>query len=439
VLARDGRLGGELVRDVVASTFAASGCVVFDLGVATTPTAGVMVDHHSADGAVIITASHNPQQWNGIKALTARGCAPPADEALRINALFEQHAGAFAPVDRLGYIAHDDTGAHVHVARVLDAIAPIATPDAIRARGFTVVADSVNASGVRTTKLLMDALGCTLIHLNDDTTPATGGRFPHAPEPTADNLEGLAWAVRDAKRADVGFAQDPDADRLAIIDETGAYIGEEYTLALGARAVLEAMPDNANRGPLAANLSTSRMLDDVAQRFGVEVVRTPVGEAHLAEAMQREGSPVGGEGNGGVIWPPITLVRDSVSAMALTLALMTRTKKTVSALVGDLPRYAIVKRKTPIRPGLAQRAAAAVRADLGELDGARVNDADGVRVDLDAAALERLIDAQAGGPAWVHVRASNTEPIFRLIAEAPTEAAANALLDRVAGIIDAAR
>ncbi|XHC26322.1 MAG: phosphoglucosamine mutase [Phycisphaerales bacterium] len=350
-----------------------------------------------------------------------RGLRPPASDAEAIIARFRSGETVYADHAGLGTIEADDTAAHVHVARVLDAVSDVAPIDAIRAQRFRVVIDSVNASGTRSAKLLMDALGCELIHLHDQAT----GIFPHTPEPTKENLKDLcAEVIRND--AVIAFAQDPDADRLAIIGSSGEYIGEEYTLALGAWAVLESI-DNASGARIATNLSTSRMVEDVAARYGATVDRYPVGEANLVEAMlaDRAYTPIGGEGNGGVVWPAIVPIRDSIGAMALTLALMTRTGRSLSDLVDDIPAYAIVKRKKPIREGLAAQALDAVRSTLGGR-AAKLDDSDGVRVDL---------KLPSGGDAWVHVRPSNTEPILRLIAEAPTEAEANELLDEVASAL----
>ena len=421
VLARDGRRSGAMVRDLVVGTLVASGCRVIDLGVATTPTAGVAVDHFEADGGLIITASHNPQQWNGIKAVTHRGCAPPASAAATIIERFRNNQTAYADHAGLGSVEADDTAAHVHVARVLKAVGEVASIEAIRAQRFRVVIDSVNASGSRAAKLLMDALGCDLVHLHADSS----GVFPHTPEPTAENLRDMTASVL-RESAVIGFAQDPDADRLAIIDADGRYIGEEYTLALSVWAVLESMGDGSG-AVIPTNLSTSRMVDDIAARYGATVARYPVGEANLVEAMLagKSSMPIGGEGNGGVVWPAIVPIRDSIGAMALVLALMTRTGRSLADLVDEIPAYAIVKRKQPITEGLADQALKAVQSVLGAR-AERVDDADGVRVDL---------KLPSGGDGWVHVRPSNTEPILRLIAEAPSEAEANGLLDEVSAAI----
>jgi phosphomannomutase len=423
VVACDGRRGGELLMRLAAQALAVSGCRVIEIGMATTPTVGVMVARHSAHGGITLTASHNPAQWNGIKVITAQGSAPDADSAMEIITRYKEGRVLRAAADGFGAIESDATAAAVHVERVLAALAKVADVEHIRQRRFRVVLDSVNASGARPGRMLLDALGCELTHLYDQPT----GVFPHTPEPTAENLAELGREIVRA-RADVGFAQDPDADRLALIDEGGRYVGEEYTLVVAARALLGAAsgPKHAH---LAANLSTSRMIDDVAVKFGATMHRAAVGEANVVAAMRHHSSVIGGEGNGGVIWPEITWIRDSLGAMALTLALMEREGRPLSALIADFPRYAIEKRKVDLKPGLTQKAlAAAERVATGA--GSRIDRQDGVRVDFAA--------PSGSGQAWVHVRASNTEPILRLIAEAPTVEDARAVLDRTAAMIDGA-
>lgn len=419
VVARDGRRGGSVVSSLAIGALRAAGCSVIDLAVATTPTAGVMVRRHGAAGGLVATASHNPGEWNGLKPLTSDGCAPAPADAAKIVHAFHAGGATLAPAHAQGAADADDTAAHAHAALVLKALANAAPIEAIKARRFRVVLDSVNASGATAGRLLLEALGCDLVHLNADTS----GVFPHAPEPTEENLRGLCAQVRDAD-AFCGFAQDPDADRLAIIDADGGYIGEEHTLVLAAWALLGKPGAGASKGAsIGVNLSTSRMIDDVAARFGARVVRAPVGEANVVEAMRHEGCILGGEGNGGVIWPEVVLIRDSLGAMALALALATREDKSIAELVKAIPAYAIVKRKAPIREGLAERAIAALRTRFA---GERLDGQDGLRVDIPARA------------AWLHVRASNTEPILRLIAEAPTEEDANALLDDASRAIEGA-
>jgi phosphomannomutase len=424
VFGKDGRAGNEALHMAAVSGLLAAGAKVIDLDVAATPTVGVMVEHHGANGGLILTASHNPAEWNGLKCIavdrkSGRAKAPSAGEAAEIIARFRDGAVAYAPHDRQGTLNRDATGEHAHVSRVLKAVSAVAPVEEIRARQFRVAVDSVNASGAKGARLLLDALDCRLTHLHADGS----GVFPHSPEPTAENLKGFSDEVR-AAGAQVGFAQDTDADRLALLDEDGAYIGEEQTLALAARAILE-FDASARGSELAANLSTSRMIDDVAHNYGGGAVRrTAVGEANVAGAMLEHGCLIGGEGNGGVIWPAVTVIRDSLGAMALILALMTRTGRTLSELVREMPSYVIEKRKATVREGVAEAACSALAS---QFDGGKVDTQDGVRIDFDGGGED---------PAWVHVRASNTEPILRLIAEAKTTERATQLLDEAQRVVE---
>lgn len=455
VLGRDGRKGSEIVEFAALSALMASGCCVVDLGVAMTPTVAVMTDSAwrrvQASGGysagMVITASHNPQQWIGLKCLLAdtpaRGeadfgsaaCAPPVSVADEIIARFKSGRVGLCDWKGAGEVASESGGVGEHVDRVLGALEDCglsADPGAL-GTGLRVAVDSVNASGVVGAREMMEALGVEeLLHLGMEES----GLFPHPPEPTAENLGlpgGLCDAVRESE-SDVGFAQDPDSDRLAIVDERGVYIGEEYTLALSAMALLEA---ERNRGTstqgrtLVTNLSTSRMLEDVAARYGAKVLRTAVGEANVVEAMKREASLLGGEGNGGTIWPRVAFVRDSLSAMALTLWLISPRgggkgqKRKLSEIVAGMPAYAIEKRKVELaRREDADPAVAAIRKHFA---GERIDLQDGVRVDFTTGAL--------AGKAWLHVRASNTEPIMRLIAEAPTKKQADEVLNLAGKVI----
>jgi len=404
-IARDGRFGGDQALAAVCQSLLESGCDVIDLGVAMTPTVGVAIGHHRADGALVVTASHNPQQWNGIKALDSDGLAPSPERAAELVSRFKsmRDLGGTRTASVKGALTHDGDASRRHVERVLSLV----DVDAIRRAAFAVVLDSVNASGCLAGRLLLERLGCRLTHLNGDPT----GIFPHAPEPLESNLGDLSKATAQAHAA-VGFAQDPDADRLAIVDEHGRYIGEEYTLALAVWRMLE----RRGPGPTAANLSTSRLIDAVASRFpGSRVIRTAVGEANVAAALRREGAFVGGEGNGGVIVPEITFVRDSLSSMAIVLDLLASRRTPLSTIVAELPPLAMVKSKLDLA-GIG--GAAAVAPALERVRTAwstwPINTVDGVRVDFD--------------DGWVHLRASNTEPIIRIIAEASTQSRADALV-----------
>ena len=463
LIGRDGRAGGEPTYTAAISGLLATGCRVCRLGVSMTPTHGVLCDAKRADAALIVTASHNPQEWNGLKILVRReswsggesdgragvldavsdACAPDATTASEIIAGFREGHIDWAEQDDTRDSTVEDDVEHPHCLRVLEACGTLFGVenfwDMIGDGGrYTVAADSVNASSVVADAVFFEDTPCRLIQLHGEQT----GLFPHPPEPTAANLSG-AGGLCDAVPglgADVGFAQDPDADRLAIIDENGRYIGEEYTLALAAWSVLSAktpsvpLADSRDTSPagvgedgpvLCTNLSTSRMIDDIAAKYGGRVVRTPVGEANVVGAMKREGAVLGGEGNGGVIWPAVTYVRDSLGSMALVLALMARTGKKVSGLVAEIDAlsgggYAIEKRKTPIaNKEAADPACDAVAAAWANQ---KLDRQDGLRVDWSDA-------PHGGGAAWLHVRASNTEPIMRLICEAGSPDQARAILD----------
>ncbi len=422
VVGRDGRAGGGVMRDAVVAGLTGAGCDVVDLGVAMTPTVGVMVDDLGAAGGVVITASHNPQQWNGIKCLVrdtdsgeVGASAPEASAAAGIAERFANGGGRSVGWRELGGCDRSTDGVRTHVDLVLDRLGREARA-AVREARLSVVLDSVNASGGKGGAMLLDELGCSVVAIGNEAS----GVFPHVPEPTRENLIGLAGLVAD-HGADVGFAQDPDADRLAIIDEHGGYIGEEYTLAMCAWSALELLGDRASECVLATNLSTSRMLGDIARKFGTRVERTAVGEANVVSALKSHELSFGGEGNGGVIWPEVTYVRDSLSSMALVLALSARTHKTVSELVSEINAlspggagYAIVKRKVEVAD--RESAGRLIEEVAARHPGAAIDRRDGVWVDL----------SEQG--AWLHVRSSNTEPIVRLIAEAPTEAAARELV-----------
>ena len=407
VLARDSRPSGPMVHSAVLSGLLAGGCEVIDLGIVSTPGAGLMVNALHADGGIVITASHNPAIWNGIKFLTRDGTAPPAAEARRILDAYQARAFRLVPVDRLRGVARDDSTHRRHVDKVLE----IVQAEAIRQRRFRVVLDSVCGAGGPAGRLLLEALGCQLTHVAAEPT----GHFPHPPEPLPENLTGLSAAVLQAQAA-IGFAQDPDADRLAIVDETGTYIGEECSLALAARHVFATHP-----GPVAANLSTSRMIDDLARQAGAGCVvhRSAVGEANVVEAMKAHRCVLGGEGNGGVIDPRVVYIRDSLVGMALALQVLTDDGRPLSRIVADLPRYHMVKQKFPCAPQRVQAVLTTLKSTFAR---ERLNDADGVRIDWPEG--------------WVHVRGSNTEPIMRVIAEAGSPGAADELVSRVRTLID---
>lgn len=406
VFGRDGRPSGGFVRDAAVSALVAHGVAVVDCDIVTTPSVAYMVKALNADAGVIATASHNPIQWNGLKFLRGDAIAPPPADALAIKTLFEASATEHVRVEEMVGVVKNGEVHGLHVGRVLELVDVLG----ITSKRYKVVLDSVCGAGSVPTSMLLHRLGCQLVHLHGQPT----GIFPHTPEPTAENLTELAGEVKRQK-AHVGFAQDPDADRLAVVDENGVYIGEEYTLALCAMYVLA----KKKGGVVAANLSTSRMVDDIAAKFGGRVVRTPVGEANVVQGMLANGAVIGGEGNGGVIDPRVVPGRDSIASIGLVLSLMASTGKSVSQLVAEIPKYTILKTKFECRREDAERAVEAVKKAFAR---ERVDTQDGVRIDW--------------ANSWVHARASNTEPIMRIIAEAPTTEEAEKRVAEVKKVVD---
>lgn len=413
VLGRDGRQGGGAIAEIARGALRMVGCDVIDLGTAMTPTVGLMVRSLGADAGLVLTASHNPGQWNGVKPITRLGGAPTPQEAKGLIERFQGGDPGWVEPAEIGGSSREESAVQRHIDAVLTALEELLPTYRIQERRFRVVVDSVNGSGAAYAGALLQRMGCQVHQINADAS----GVFPHEPEPIAQNLTGLSDAVKKAD-AEIGFAQDPDGDRLAIVDGSGRFIGEEYTLALSAWCMLEAMGESARGTTLAANLSTSRMIDDVAQKYGARVVRTPVGEAHVVAGMREHGCVLGGEGNGGVIWEKIVPIRDSIGAMALVLGLCAMTEKSIAELVESLPRYAIEKRKFDVPHSGLEGLLAGVRIAFPS---ARQDTQDGLRIDFDT----------PDGPGWIHARASNTEPIVRLICEAPTPALASEALDRV--------
>ena len=383
----DSRPSGPMLKSAVTAGLADAGVDVIDLGLVTTPCVGISLRELGCAGGVVITASHNPIQYNGIKLLLDNGIAPGPGIAAKIRQHFLDRN--FTHVDSIhcGKVNCDDQADNRHLARVL----AIIDREKIAARKYKVVLDSVNGAGGPVTRKLLAAMGCEVSAVNDEPT----GLFAHVPEPTADNLKDFCRVVK-TNDTDVGFAQDPDADRLAIVDENGVYIGEEYSLALAAKYMFGKKSGNA-----ATNLSTSRMIDDIARKAGGRVFRTPVGEANVALAMLEHDCIIGGEGNGGVIDLRVGPIRDSLVGIALILQLMAETGKTVSRLVGEISNYCMVKEKFAIEPSRMRQFFESAKKEFPD---AQVNNIDGCRFDFE--------------DGWLHIRASNTEPVVRLIAEA---------------------
>jgi phosphomannomutase len=401
VVGRDTRVSGEMVKCAVFSGLLSTGCSIMDVGVVATPTATLMIEDLKADGGIVISASHNPVEWNALKFFRADGVYLNADEAGDLMRIY--YSGDFVrkPWDALKTIeVVPDAEAH-HVEKVLT-ILDVAL---IKSRKFRVALDCCNGAGVGVSLRLLRALGCSVepIHCTPD------GLFPHTPEPNFINLQDLCRFTKD-RGADIGFATDPDADRIAVVSENGDFLGEELSLALAAQYVLSRSTDRSR--PVVINMSTSRVSEDVARNAGCEVIRTAVGEVNVAEKMEKVQAIIGGEGNGGVMDPRIHYGRDAIVGMGLILELMARTGKSCSQLAAALPQYQMIKTKLDCPTA---RSRELIRTFKNEAKSARANTEDGLRLDWE--------------DRWVHIRASNTEPVMRIIAEAKTREAAQALVD----------
>ncbi len=415
LVTRDGRANGrQLVAPVTAGLAHGRARPVLDGGIAATPTTGVMVRHCGCAGGVQISASHNPAEYNGLKLFSAEGRVVPAsvgEAVLQRYKSFDAGSGRVDIQHPASNIQHlpDTTTAHLAL------VEQIVDVERIRAQQFRVLLDANHGAGSVLGKPLLERLGCDVVQLGG--TP--DGLFAHPPEPTAANLAGVLAEVTPAAAA-VGFCQDPDADRLAIIDDNGRYLGEEYTLAICADHVLRHTP-----GPVVTNCSTSRMTEDLARKYGVPFFRSAVGEANVVDVMLREDAVLGGEGNGGVIDPRVGLVRDSFVGMALVLDAIAERNLPVSALADELPRYAICKNKVDIS---RDKVSASFDRLMRQFPDATPDRIDGLRLDW---------TRSDGSGRWLLVRASNTEPIVRIIAEAPTAEAARRLCDEAAAVIGA--
>jgi len=399
VVGRDARTSGAMFAQAAIAGLNSVGVNVIDVGVVPTPTVQLAVEHHHAGAGLIITASHNPVQWNALKFVGPDGIFLDAAAGAAVRALADEGPSR-AGWDGIGSVRRDDQA----VDRHLEAVYRLVDVDAIRARRFVVALDCVRGAGGPVITKLLEHLGCRVagIHLEPD------GRFPREPEPLPENLGELCQLVRDSG-ADIGLAVDPDVDRLALVDEHGRAIGEDYTLAFAVRAVLS----RARRGDPAtvvANLSTSLVVEDAAAAFGAKFVRAAVGEANVAEAIKTEGALIGGEGNGGVILPSLHIGRDAPLGVALILQYLAVEGTTPSQVVAGAPRYRIVKAKSPRGANLE----VLYRGLVERFHDGQVDRRDGLRL--------------GWRDRWVHVRPSGTEPIIRYIAEAPTEEAARALI-----------
>jgi len=404
VVTRDGRATGRMLTDAVRSALCAMGRTVLDGDVAATPTTGVLVREHQAAGGIQISASHNPPEYNGLKLLSAAGRVISADEGKQVLRRYETDDVVWVNYEAVGQCCNIENTTSKHCSLVTATV----DVDQIRQRRFRVLLDSNHGAGSLLGRHLLSELGCQATLIGDEPD----GQFAHPAEPIEENLGDIRMKVPEGG-FDIGFCQDPDADRLAVIDERGRFIGEEYTLALCLDHVLRSQP-----GPIVTNCSSSRMSQDLAEKYGVPYSWSPVGEANVVGMMCSKNAVFGGEGNGGPIDPRVGYIRDSFVGMALILNAMAARDMKVSELADELPRYEIHKTKFKLAPGSTP----AVFDSLEKLfDGAKPDRLDGLRLDWP--------------DKWLLVRASNTEPIVRVIAEARTREEAEQLCDDAGKVI----
>ncbi len=403
VIGRDARISGKMVRDLVVSTLTALGIDVIDLGLSTTPTVEMAVGFEGAGAGIIITASHNPKEWNALKFLNEKGEFISAADGAAVLDLISNGGIQYQSVDGLGKVLEGDDFLQKHIQAIIDL--PEVEVDLVRARGFKVVLDPVNSSGAITVPDLLEYLGCEVIIINGETN----GHFAHNPEPLPEHLRDLSAAILE-HRADLGIAVDPDVDRLALVCENGEAFGEEYTLVAVADYLLQERTGNT-----VSNLSSSRALRDVTLKHGGQYFAAAVGEVNVVEKMKAVNARIGGEGNGGIIVPELHYGRDALVGIALFLSWLAKFGGTTSALRATYPNYQMVKDKISLPEGLD------MEAILHQLEQKYQHEEhstiDGLKIDFPQS--------------WLHLRKSNTEPIIRIYAEAPSLAEAEALVGKI--------
>lgn len=403
VIGRDARLSGEMIQNLVVSTLVGLGIDVIDLGLSTTPTVEIAVPLEKADGGIILTASHNPKQWNALKLLNEKGEFLDAEQGAKILALAEKEDFDFAEVDDLGEIIKNDSYIDIHIDEVLEL--PLVDAETIKKAGFKVVVDGVNSTGGIAIPKLLEELGVEVVKLYCDPT----GHFPHNPEPLKEHLGDICKKVVEEK-ADFGIVVDPDVDRLAFISNDGEMFGEEYTLVACADYVL-----SKTKGNTVSNLSSSRALRDITEKHGGKYEAAAVGEVNVVTKMKANNAIIGGEGNGGIIYPESHYGRDALVGTALFLMLMAEWGGTVAELRASYPSYFMSKKKIELTPDLDVDAL--LEAMHNKYKDAQVSTIDGVKIDFPEN--------------WVHLRKSNTEPIIRIYTEAKSQDEADGLADRI--------
>lgn len=408
VVGRDARISGPMVNDIVVGTLTGMGLDVVNIGLATTPTTELAVVWENACGGIILTASHNPKQWNALKLLNEKGEFLSDAEGKEVLAIAEKEAFTFAEVDNLGHEYKNETYTRRHIDSVL--ALDLVDIDAIRKANFTVAVDAVNSVGGIVIPKLLKALGVkNVVELNCAPT----GQFAHTPEPIPENLTQISDLMKTGC-ADVGFVVDPDVDRLAIVMENGEMFVEEYTLVSIADYVLSKTP-----GTTVSNLSSSRALRDVTERHGCTYTASAVGEVNVVTQMKRTGAVIGGEGNGGVIYPASHYGRDALVGVALFLSLLAHKGKKVSELKKEYPQYEIAKNKIQLTPDI--NVDAILDAIKKKYANEKITTIDGVKIDFP--------------DYWVHLRKSNTEPIIRIYSEAKDMEQANAIAREIKNVV----
>lgn len=400
VVGRDTRVSGEMVKHALLGGLISTGCRIIDIGICPTPSLTIMIRELKADGGVMISASHNPIEWNALKFYERTGMIMDEIEGREFLSIYYLGDFDYKSWDGIQDIEYDNTSKERHLKKIYDST----DIDVIRKRKPRVVIDSCNGAGCIITPIMLEHFGCDVVKLH--CTP--DGLFPHNPEPIFKNLQDLAGTVKKEK-ADIGFAQDADADRIALVSEQGEIIGEEMTLALAVDYVLSRTP-----GPVVVNMSTSRVIDDICSKYGTELYRTPVGEVNVGKKMIEVDAVIGGEGNGGVINPVIGKGRDSLAAIALILETYSKRGKTLSAIVEEFPSYAIVKKIVKCSRGESSRLIKQLqehhsKENMDTLDGLKI----------------------LWENTWVHIRRSATEPLMRVISEAPQKEEAERINDEV--------
>ena len=404
VIGRDARISGQMISDLVASTLIGLGIDVINLGLSTTPTVEIAVPLENAQGGIILTASHNPKQWNALKLLNELGEFITGDDGNEVLTIAENESFNFAEVDNLGVVTNDDTYLNKHIEAIL--ALPLVNREAIKNANFSVVVDAVNSTGGIFVPAMLKALGVTQItELYCDPT----GHFPHNPEPLPEHLTDLSAKIKETG-ADVGFTVDPDVDRLAMVCEDGSMFGEEYTLVAVGDYVISKTP-----GSSVSNLSSTRALRDVTEAQGQNYFASAVGEVNVVNKMKAENAVIGGEGNGGIIYPELHYGRDSLVGIALFLSLLAEKNMKVSELRDSYPTYTISKNKIQLTPEIDVDNVLATMAKRYVNE--EVDSTDGVKIYI--------------GKEWVHLRKSNTEPIIRVYSESKSKDSADAFAERI--------